>query len=57
MLQKSLGPQSKKDFPFSHGHFDKTPDVIDTARGYILTGKTFQRLKLDNLCVRPSFII
>ena len=31
------------------------PDVINTARGYILTGKTSQRLKLDNLPVRLNY--
>ena len=52
MLQKPLGPQSKKVLPSSHGHSHKRPDVLDTARGYILTGKTSQRLKLDKLCVK-----
>ena len=57
MLQKSLRPQSKKALPFSHGHSHMRPDVIDTARGYILTGKTSQRLKLDNLPVGLNYYL
>ena len=49
MLLKPLELQSKKDFLSSHGHYYMKSDVIDTDRGYILTGKTSQRLKLDNL--------
>ena len=40
---------SKKALLSSKSHFSKKPDVINTARGYILSRETFQSLKIDNL--------